>query len=41
MLDPKFVETARESKRQNEAWMKGPALNMCMWLQPWLKPDDK
>ena len=39
VLGPSFVETARERRTTFEAWMRGPAFNLCMWLEPWLVPD--
>ena len=35
---PSFVEMARERRATFEAWMRGPAFNLCKWLEPKLVP---
>ncbi|GAX86141.1 hypothetical protein CEUSTIGMA_g13554.t1 [Chlamydomonas eustigma] len=40
ILEPYFVQAATEKKANFEAWMKGPAYKLCLWLQPELMTDD-
>ena len=32
VVGPSFAETARERRATFEAWMCGPAFNLCTWL---------
>ena len=39
ILDPDFVNAARESFDLNRAWRRGRTID-CQWLDPSSKPDD-
>ena len=32
VVGPSYEETARERRATFEAWMRGPAFNLCTWL---------